>query len=43
MAAAGCPTDKYLPPRPRRIEAAQIEAKPQLAPVAPDSGGGFLG
>jgi Fe-S-cluster-containing dehydrogenase component len=37
------PTNKYLPPRARRTEAAAIGAASQLTPVAPVAGDGFLG
>ena len=37
------PTNKYLPPRPRRTEAALIGAPAQLDAVAPVAGGGLLG
>lgn len=37
------PTNKYLPPRPRRTEAASIGAAPKLSPIAPEAGGGLLG
>lgn len=37
------PTNKYLPPRPRRTEAASIGAAPKLSPIAPETGGGLLG
>jgi Fe-S-cluster-containing dehydrogenase component len=37
------PTNKYLPPRPRRTEAADMGALPQLSPVAIASGDGLLG
>jgi Fe-S-cluster-containing dehydrogenase component len=37
------PTNKYLPPRARRVEAAEIGAAAQLVPVDPVPGAGFLG
>ena len=37
------PTTKYLPPRPRRPDAARAGALPQLSPVAIAAGDGLLG
>ena len=36
------PTNKYLPPRPRRTAAPGIGAPAELAPVVPATNGGFL-
>jgi Fe-S-cluster-containing dehydrogenase component len=37
------PTNKYLPPRAKRVDAALIGADVRLAPVAPEAGTGLLG
>jgi sulfite dehydrogenase (quinone) subunit SoeB len=36
------PTNKYLPPRPRRVAAESIGARAELAPVVAAESGGFL-
>jgi hypothetical protein len=37
------PTNKYLPPRPRRTAAQDVGASAELAPAVPAGSGGFLG
>jgi sulfite dehydrogenase (quinone) subunit SoeB len=37
------PVNRYLPPRPRRTEAAAVGAPPQLTPLPSDTAGGLLG
>src|SRR5215471_7964938 len=37
------PTNKYLPPRPRRTDATLVGAAPELTSVPEESAGGFLG
>jgi Fe-S-cluster-containing dehydrogenase component len=37
------PTNQYLPPRPRRVNAGDTGAPAQLTPVPPMEGGGLLG
>lgn len=36
------PTNKYLPPRPRRTDVVFIDGAPRLNPVAPETGDGLL-
>ena len=37
------PVNRYLPPRPRRTEAAALGAAAQLQPLSTDAAGGLLG
>jgi sulfite dehydrogenase (quinone) subunit SoeB len=37
------PVNKYLPPRPRRTDAALLGAAAQLQPLSTDTAGGLLG